>query len=306
MDYSGSITYETSRMLADILQSLVGQSEYHVLNSKDFVEDITKVKIGQGEIFNSHDVVSLFTKTPIRDALQIIRKRLLEDNTLSSRTKLSVDDIISLLEFILTTTYFSFGGQVYQQKFGAAMGSPVSPIVANLYMEWLENEALNTAPPEIKPRIWKRYVDDVFEVVKKNSVDKLTEHLNGIDKTGNIKFTHETEVDGQLPFLDTLVSRNNQGEVHTKVYKKSSHTDQFLNFKSHHPLHQKMGVATTLLNRAYKITSEHKDIEQEETTICKSLHKCGYLDWILNKAKKHIQDKDKVLILILPKIKQKG
>ena len=53
---------------------------------------------------------------------------------------------ILLLEFCHKNTYFPFQGQFYEQVEGAAMGSPVSPIVANLYMEYLEQKALSTAP----------------------------------------------------------------------------------------------------------------------------------------------------------------
>ena len=59
---------------------------------------------------------------------------------------MDVEDIILLLEFCLKNTYFSFQGQFYEQVDVAAMGSPVSPIVANLYMEYLEQKALSTAP----------------------------------------------------------------------------------------------------------------------------------------------------------------
>ena len=62
--------------------------------------------------------------------------------TLKDRTDMKVKDVMMLLEFTLTTTYFLFDGQIFQQKFGTAMGSPVSPIVVNLYMEWLEQEAV--------------------------------------------------------------------------------------------------------------------------------------------------------------------
>ena len=57
-----------------------------------------------------------------------------------------VSDIILLLEFCLKNTYFSFQDQFYEQVEDAAMSSPVSPIVANLYMEYLEQKALSTAP----------------------------------------------------------------------------------------------------------------------------------------------------------------
>ena len=83
---------------------------------------------------------------PIDPALNIIKDLLDKDTTLKVRTVMEVGDIILLLEFCLKNTYFSFQGQFYEQVEGAAMGSPVHPIVANLYMEYLEQKALSTAP----------------------------------------------------------------------------------------------------------------------------------------------------------------
>ena len=78
--------------------------------------------------------------------LSMLRYMLGKDTTLKERTVMEVSDIILLLEFCLKNTYFSFQGQFYAQVEGAVMGSPVSPIVANLYMEYLEQKALSTAP----------------------------------------------------------------------------------------------------------------------------------------------------------------
>ena len=83
---------------------------------------------------------------PIDPALKIIKDLLVKDSTLKDRTVIGIDDIILLLEFCLKNTYISFQGQFFEQVEGAAMGSPVSPIVANLYMEYLEQKALSTAP----------------------------------------------------------------------------------------------------------------------------------------------------------------
>jgi len=132
-------------------------------------------------------------------------ERLERDKSWSHKTLLDVDDVMELSEFILTTTYFYFRGQIYIQKFGTTMGSPVSPLVANLFMEYLEQKLLDTAPMELKPRLWKRYVDDIFEVVKKSSVEGLTEFFNNLDDSGSIKFTYEMESEGKLPFLDLLI-----------------------------------------------------------------------------------------------------
>ena len=74
---------------------------------------------------------------------------------------------------------------------------------------------MNTCPTEFKPKIWLRYVDDVFEVVKRDKIQELTEHLNQADDSGNIKFTVEVEEDGKLPVLDVLMTTNDDGSVKT-------------------------------------------------------------------------------------------
>ena len=190
-----------------------------------------------------------------------------------------------LLKFVLTTTYFTFRGNIFKQKFGAAMGSPVSPTVANLYMEWFEQRAIATAPPDWKPRIWKRYVDDVFEVVKKGAAQPLTDHLNQVDHTGNIKFTFEEEADRKLPCLDLLVQVLPSGAIQTSVYrKKKTHTDQYLNFASEHALNHKLSVIRTLMDRKNNIVSTQADRDSEDRHIRNALGRCGYPAWAFTKV----------------------
>ena len=212
VDYIGSIGYNTSRSLADILSPLVGKTEHHVKNSKDLAEEFRDITLDEQEVLVSFDVVSLFTNTPIGKSIEIVKDRLQNDTELHKKTKLSVEDIIKLLEFICSTTYFSFDRKIYRQKFGAAMGSPVSPIVANIYMEHLEQEAIVRAQDDIKPRVWKRYVDDILAIVKRDSVDRLKALLDQVDDTGSIKFTHELEVDNSIPFLDARIVKKPDGK----------------------------------------------------------------------------------------------
>ena len=82
------------------------------------------------------------------------------------------------------------------------MGSPVSPIVANLYREHFESVALSTAPRP--PSLWFRYVDDTFVLTHEDDVDSLTSHINNFDD--HIQFTTEPETQGKLPFLDLCVT----------------------------------------------------------------------------------------------------
>ena len=112
-------------------------------------------------------IYTLFTNVPIDEALVVIREMLSKDNTLEDRASLSVDTITELLSLSLKSTYFCYDGEFYNQKEGAAMGSPVSVVIANLY---IGNSCSYSTSSLVKPKIWKRYVDDIFCIVK---IDKI-------------------------------------------------------------------------------------------------------------------------------------
>jgi hypothetical protein len=291
VDYTDSIGYAVSRSLADILAPMIGKTEHHIENVKDLAKSLATEIIKDTETFVSFDVTSLFTKTPIPQALEIIRQRLVQDKTLKQRTNLTVEDIMQLLTFIAHTTYFKFQGQVYQQKFGTAMGSPVSPLIANLFMEDLEEKAITTAPQEIRPRFWKRYVDDILAIVPRKAVPDLLNHLNSMDNTGSIKFTHEEMKDCHIPFLDADICVKHNGEIKLKIFRKPTHTNQYLSFHSHHHISHKMSVVRTLVDRAETVITEPEDKEKEMRVISTALKGCGYPTWTVEATQKAITEK---------------
>ena len=103
----------------------------------------------------------------------------------------------------------------------------------------------------------------ILEVIPRGTTQQLTDHLNQVDTTGNIKFTHEEEADGKIPFLDTLLVRDEDGGLKLQVYRKKTHRDQYLNFSSHHPLHHKLGVVHTLMDRCDNIVTIPQDQQKE-------------------------------------------
>ena len=191
------------------------KSPHHITSTHDFVEQAKQFILEPGECLSSYDVSALFTSVPIDPACTIIKDLLGKDTTLKERTVMEVSDIILLLEFCLKNTYFSFQDQVYEQVEGAAMGSPLSSIVDNLYMEYLEQKALSTAPT---PKFWCRDVDDSFVIHKEANKQGFLQHIISVDPA--IRFTvNDNKEDGSSPFLDTIVKpetvHNCVQETHT-------------------------------------------------------------------------------------------
>jgi hypothetical protein len=104
------------------------------------------VRVEAEETLVSFDVTSLFTNVPTDDAVDVIHRKLTEEEDLVERTPLSAQKITELLQLCLKSNYFSYNGEFYEQRQGAAMGSPVSAIVANLYMEFFEELASGQLP----------------------------------------------------------------------------------------------------------------------------------------------------------------
>ena len=104
----GSVTYETSKELSRILKPSVGRSPHHVQNNQEFLKQLEDIQMGPDDIIMSYDVRALFTSVPIKPALKIIQKLPEEDHTLPQRTTMTEKNITCLLEFCLTSTYFTF------------------------------------------------------------------------------------------------------------------------------------------------------------------------------------------------------
>ena len=204
------------------------------------------------ETLVSFDVSALFTSIPVPFALQVINYKISTCTSFTNVGKIPTEKFIKLLESTITNCIFCFNKKFYKQLQGAAMGSPVSPVIANIYMEHVESLAIATSLTLIK--WWFRYVDDVYSAPRKDQVNKLQEHLNYIDP--HIKFTIELPGTDGLPFLDTLTKPTPSSTVF-KVYRKPTHTERYLDYNSNHPISTKLSIIHTLLHRAKQVCSMH-------------------------------------------------
>ena len=147
------------------------------------------------------------------------------------------------------------------------MGSPVFPIIANIYMEHLEPLAIPTSPTFIKWRFM--YADDVHSATRKDQVNKLQEYLNSIDPHN--RFTIDLPGTDRLSFLDTL-TKPTPNVIDTIVYRKPTHTDWYLDYNSNHPISSKLSVIHTVINRAKQVCSTHEFLAKEMDHLYKDNH----------------------------------
>ena len=168
-------------------------------------------------------------------------------------------------------------------------------------MQATETTALTTTSHP--PKVWERHVVDVFSVIQKANLHDFFKHINSLHP--KTKFTMETEENSQLTFLDTLIQRSCVNTISVRVYRKPTHTDQYLKFTSHHLARAKKSVITSLFDRAKKILSNPSDQEKEENHLTAVLLANGYPKKFIKTQLEHLNYQDNRQIMIIPKIKNR-
>ena len=214
----------------------------------------------------SFDVKSLFTSIPLQLALDCTASAIKNSTT---KLPLPTDDLMDLLNLCLTFTYFQYNGKHYKQLHGTAMGSPVSVVVAGIVMQNIEEQALATYKRTLL--LWLRYVDDTFTAVHKDEIDG---HLNR--QNADIQFTKEIEENGKIPFLDCLVTRDNDNKLSTTVYRKPTHTDRLLDQSSYNPTSHKATTIQTLTRRAQLVCDSPDSLADENNYLSNVFNKNNY------------------------------
>ena len=159
--------------------------------------------------------------------------------------KISSDDLTKLFKLATCETYFLFNGKSYDQIDDVAMGSPLAPVLDNLFKgdnEKLCRENFQMTPPSY----YRRYVDDIFSVF--NNSFEAKECFNYLNTRHlNIKFAMETKVNKIIPFLDVLID-NSQNILKTSTYHKSTYTGLVLTYTSFTSRFYKIGLIKFLID----------------------------------------------------------
>nr|VZI19788.1 unnamed protein product [Spirometra erinaceieuropaei] len=277
----GSPTYNMAKWLYSRLKRLTYGSDYSINNSQAFLRRVQGLKVSADECFLSFDVVALFSSIQHDLAIECVTQRLQ-----TSPIEIPTQHVIELLNLCLRN-YCQFDNRYYQQVKGTPMGSPISGLLAELVLQRLEEIVFQT----IQPKLWLRYVDDTFVIIKKCEVERLHQRLNGVFPA--IQFTREEAIGDSLPFLDVRIQKLSDGALATSVHRKDSNSEIILNYGSNHPAAHKRSCVRTLFHRAYRYCNNNDLLNKELAHLYRLFRSNGYpISFVKNCLRHQTQSQD--------------
>uniref|UniRef100_A0A8D8Y5E7 Reverse transcriptase domain-containing protein n=1 Tax=Cacopsylla melanoneura TaxID=428564 RepID=A0A8D8Y5E7_9HEMI len=296
----------TEKLAKFLCKNYLNKISYHtesnIKNSYHFVECLKNMNITGTDTMASFDVEDLFGSVPVRETNEIIMRKLKENENITTR---ELSGIQELLEIVSSNNYFQHKGKVYRRKEGLPMGNPISPVMSNIFMEELEMTTLNENMT-CKPKLYKRYVDDIFLIFDRT--DKLNLFFDLCNSQHpRIKFTKEIEKDNQMPFLDVLITRNTPSTIKLSVFRRPTHSDTYVNYNSNCNPSVKKALIKTLKNRAEKICDNQETYEEEKNKVIRALKQNNYPEdyvrKIWNEVKPQQQKPKPITTVAIPYVK---
>jgi hypothetical protein len=243
------------------LISHLSTNTYSLQNSYDFSTTIQNIPEASKLFMCSLDIQSLYTNVPVKETIEIILSKLYDNNSIALYEGFSEQQFKKLLELSLQDTYFRFNKLLYNQTEGLAMGSALSPVVANIFLTDFERKHLDTCPIEFKPLFYRRYLDDTF-ILFKSELQSVNFFQYFNSRHPQICFTKEDEQENKLSFLDVTVTRTGNS-FNTSVFRKDTFTGLGTNYFSNIYHRYKISSFYTLIHRAFLISSSFASFHNE-------------------------------------------
>ncbi|CAF1523473.1 unnamed protein product, partial [Didymodactylos carnosus] len=220
-----------TKFITNITKS-VADNNRSIKNTQDLVTKLYKLKVKKTSKLASLDITDLFTSVDREKVIVIVSDLLDQDESWKSKTSLTKENLLRLIEFSIENVIFQFGSQFYKQVYGLPIASSISPFLAGtavnnfLFKNWNFEEY---------PYIGlARYVDDILLIseLDKVQIEQLVKELNS---KNDLQFTSEYEKNHKIPFLDVLIWINEKSdEIGTSWYRKETASTRLLDFNSDH------------------------------------------------------------------------
>ena len=257
---------------------------FSIKNSKEFVEKLKTVEIQEDEEMVSFDVEALFPSVPTTEALNEINNWV-DSQQISDK---EAEKFFELTKICLNQSYLQWRGKIFKQSTGLSMGNSLSPLAANVFMSSLEVKA---SKKSWFPRVWYRYVDDVFTIIKKGTASEILAELNNLSPS--INFTFEKEANGKLPFLDIMLIRAGR-KLEFDIYRKPTQVPLYIPKSSNHPQQHKQAAFHSMVHRLFSVPLNDERKKKEIEHIKWTARVNGYQEIIIDNIIEHQQNKEKL------------
>lgn len=218
---------------------MVADDTINIRNSRQLIDKLRNVVLDENDIIVSFDAVSLFTRIPVLLAIKIIDERWPD---IEKYTSIKKDSFIEATKFCLESGYCNYNNSSYAQVQGVAMGSPLSPIIA----EFVLDKLFRTIRDNFEVKFLTKYVDGSICIVNKDFVDAIFDTMNNFHP--RLKFTCEKEDEnGSINFLDVTIIKNELCNFYFKHYRKPTHSGRIINYHSNQPRHFKVNTTKCIL-----------------------------------------------------------
>lgn len=277
-----SPSHKLAEFLSQQFNKLRKLDNFSLKNSLELTEFLSKEVIHDDEMMVSFDIAAFYPSVPINGALSALSVWLDKQN-IDPITHQAYTELASIC---LNQNVFMFREKCYKQS-GGSMGNPLSPFACNQYM--CQIEAKMQLDPRF-PRLWRRYVDDCWAVIKRDKLLETIEFLNSVDN--NIQFTSESEDNDSIPFLDLLIKRNSVGKFEFDIYRKQTSTVRYITNDSYHHHSHKHAAFNSMIHRLVNVPLSTECYNKEWQFILDVAIKNGYnenmMTWLLKKhQRKH-------------------
>ena len=228
----------------------------------------------------------MYSNIPIDETIKIIEDQLL----LLNSDKDEIRQLVSLLKITLKQNYFVYNNNYYLQLDGLPMGSPLSSLISEIFLQFIENQFIAQLKQDYNILFYGRYVDDILIIFDSNydNANNILHAFNQIHP--KLKFTVESETNNEINYLDLTIKKFNNNFQYS-IYRKPTTSKLSINSQSIQPVSHKFANFRFLLNTLNTIPLSRKHYKIELNNILEIARYNNFPSYRIHRLNNSIKNK---------------